>query len=501
MFRQNRWLVLAIVSSALFLIIIDMTVLYTALPRLTHDLGATATEKLWIVNAYPLVVAGLLPGAGLLSDRLGHKRLFLAGLPLFGLASLCAAFAPSAATADRRPRRVGGGRGADDAGDPVDRPPCLPGRTRTRPGHRHLGLRRLCRRGAGAGGRRRAAGVLLVGLGVPHQRPGGGRRFVAGAAGHPGLRRPVAAPMGRPRLAAGDVRPGRGGVCDQGTQHTRPGLRAGRPGRARRHALPVPVRPPPAPRPRTDDRLRAVPQPALRPRRRGGPGGDHGAGRHGTGVQPAPATGAGPDAAEGRPVRPADPAGLAGGRAAGRLAGAALGREPGDVRLPAARQRRIARPGPVLPVRHRSATGQPGAARRRLRRRDDRRLHRGDAQRGRTEFRNGGRHRRRVLRTGRGDRRDPARQPDEFRLRDVAEAASAELPARVRDSLDDALLVAEGLAPEVASRLVELARQAFDQAFVAVLLAAAALLFLSAMAVLRQPRPATEPAPPAPHTR
>ena len=97
MFRQNRWLVLAIVSSALFLIIIDMTVLYTALPRLTHDLGATAAEKLWIVNAYPLVVAGLLPGAGLLSDRLGHKRLFLAGLPLFGLASLCAAFAPSAA--------------------------------------------------------------------------------------------------------------------------------------------------------------------------------------------------------------------------------------------------------------------------------------------------------------------------------------------------------------------------------------------------------------------
>ncbi|MDF5987674.1 MFS transporter [Pseudomonas aeruginosa] len=73
MFRQNRWLVLAIVSSALFLIIIDMTVLYTALPRLTHDLGATAAEKLWIVNAYPLVVAGLLPGAGLLSDRLGHS--------------------------------------------------------------------------------------------------------------------------------------------------------------------------------------------------------------------------------------------------------------------------------------------------------------------------------------------------------------------------------------------------------------------------------------------
>ncbi|RJL20122.1 MFS transporter [Paracoccus siganidrum] len=94
---RNRWLVLAIVSSALFLIVIDMTVLYTALPRLTHDLGATATEKLWIVNAYPLVVAGLLPGLGTLGDRLGHRRMFMAGLAVFGLASLGAAFAPSPA--------------------------------------------------------------------------------------------------------------------------------------------------------------------------------------------------------------------------------------------------------------------------------------------------------------------------------------------------------------------------------------------------------------------
>ncbi|MCP8895770.1 MFS transporter [Shinella daejeonensis] len=90
----GRWLVLAIVSSALLLIVIDMTVLYTALPALTRDLAATATEKLWIVNAYPLVVAGLLPGLGTLGDRLGHKRMFMAGLVVFGLASLGAAFSP-----------------------------------------------------------------------------------------------------------------------------------------------------------------------------------------------------------------------------------------------------------------------------------------------------------------------------------------------------------------------------------------------------------------------
>ena len=97
MAHQNRWLVLGIVSSALFLIVIDMTVLYTALPTLTHDLAATATEKLWIVNAYPLVVAGLLPGLGTLGDRLGHKQMFMAGLVVFGAASLGAAFAPSPA--------------------------------------------------------------------------------------------------------------------------------------------------------------------------------------------------------------------------------------------------------------------------------------------------------------------------------------------------------------------------------------------------------------------
>lgn len=97
MSRGKRWLVLAVVSSALFLIVIDMTVLYTALPSLTYALSASAAEKLWIVNAYPLVVAGLLPGLGTLGDRLGHKQMFMAGLVVFGLASLGAAFSPSPA--------------------------------------------------------------------------------------------------------------------------------------------------------------------------------------------------------------------------------------------------------------------------------------------------------------------------------------------------------------------------------------------------------------------
>jgi len=97
MAKQNRWLILVIVSSALFLIVVDMTVLYTALPTLTHDLAASASQKLWIVNAYALVVAGLLPGLGALGDRVGHKPMFMGGLAVFGIASLAAAYAPTPA--------------------------------------------------------------------------------------------------------------------------------------------------------------------------------------------------------------------------------------------------------------------------------------------------------------------------------------------------------------------------------------------------------------------
>ncbi|WP_154586086.1 MFS transporter, partial [Bordetella pertussis] len=93
---QNRWLVLAIIASALFLITVDTTVLYAALPRLTHDLHASAAEKLWIINAYPLVVTGLLPAMGALSDRWGPRATFTSGLAAFGAASLCVAYAPSA---------------------------------------------------------------------------------------------------------------------------------------------------------------------------------------------------------------------------------------------------------------------------------------------------------------------------------------------------------------------------------------------------------------------
>ncbi|XVJ75799.1 MFS transporter [Streptomyces sp. JH002] len=97
MHSARRWWMLVTVSAGLLLIAVDMTVLYTALPTLTEELSADASQKLWIINAYPLVMAGLLLGAGTLGDRIGHKRMFLIGLVLFGTASVLAAFAPNAA--------------------------------------------------------------------------------------------------------------------------------------------------------------------------------------------------------------------------------------------------------------------------------------------------------------------------------------------------------------------------------------------------------------------
>lgn len=93
----HRWLLLMMVGLGLLLVTVDITILLTALPVLTHELRASAAEGLWIVNAYPLFSTGLLLGAGTLGDRIGHRRMYLVGLVIFGLASLMAAYAGSVA--------------------------------------------------------------------------------------------------------------------------------------------------------------------------------------------------------------------------------------------------------------------------------------------------------------------------------------------------------------------------------------------------------------------
>ena len=81
----QRWLLLATVGVGITIITIDNTILYTALPSLVEDLGASSTQQLWIVNIYAIVIAGLLLGTGTLGDKIGHRRMFVAGLIIFCL--------------------------------------------------------------------------------------------------------------------------------------------------------------------------------------------------------------------------------------------------------------------------------------------------------------------------------------------------------------------------------------------------------------------------------
>src|SRR5690606_6317311 len=94
---RNRWLVLLAVMMAFTPIVIDMTILHIAVPSLTLALGATGTEILWIIDIYPLMMAGLLVPMGTLADKIGHRRMLLTGLVIFLFASIVAAFAPTAA--------------------------------------------------------------------------------------------------------------------------------------------------------------------------------------------------------------------------------------------------------------------------------------------------------------------------------------------------------------------------------------------------------------------
>ena len=93
---MRRHLSLAVLTCAVLLLAIDSTVLYLAVPSLTRDLDPTATQVLWIGDIYSLAIAGLLVTMGNLADRIGRKRLLLIGSTAFGIASIVAAFAPTA---------------------------------------------------------------------------------------------------------------------------------------------------------------------------------------------------------------------------------------------------------------------------------------------------------------------------------------------------------------------------------------------------------------------
>jgi EmrB/QacA subfamily drug resistance transporter len=90
----RKWWTLLAVSVATFMLLLDITVVNTALPSIRRDLGASFTDLQWVIDAYALTLAALVLTAGSLADRLGRRRVFAAGLAIFSLASLLAGLAP-----------------------------------------------------------------------------------------------------------------------------------------------------------------------------------------------------------------------------------------------------------------------------------------------------------------------------------------------------------------------------------------------------------------------
>ncbi|WP_252275136.1 MFS transporter [Nocardioides sp. LMS-CY] len=95
--KRHRWSAAAVLSASLLVIVMDLTILNIAIPDMAEDLQPSATQLLWIVDSYSLVLAGMLVSVSAIGDRWGRKRMLLAGYLLFGIASALVLVADTAA--------------------------------------------------------------------------------------------------------------------------------------------------------------------------------------------------------------------------------------------------------------------------------------------------------------------------------------------------------------------------------------------------------------------
>src|SRR5690349_19703732 len=85
---QRRWLALAVIVAAQFMVVLDVAIVNVALPSIKTDLNFSEASLQWVVTAYAIFFGGVLLLGGRLADLLGRRRLFMAGLALFTVSSL-----------------------------------------------------------------------------------------------------------------------------------------------------------------------------------------------------------------------------------------------------------------------------------------------------------------------------------------------------------------------------------------------------------------------------
>jgi EmrB/QacA subfamily drug resistance transporter len=91
--ERRKWLALALLSAVQFMVVLDIAIVNVALPSIKDDLGFSQENLQWVISAYALVFGGVLLLGGRAADVLGRRRIFLAGIVLFTLASLFAGLA------------------------------------------------------------------------------------------------------------------------------------------------------------------------------------------------------------------------------------------------------------------------------------------------------------------------------------------------------------------------------------------------------------------------
>ena len=90
---RRKWLALALLSAVQFMVVLDIAIVNVALPSIQVDLGFSESNLQWVISAYALVFGGFLLLGGRAADLLGRRRLFLAGIVVFSVASLLAGLA------------------------------------------------------------------------------------------------------------------------------------------------------------------------------------------------------------------------------------------------------------------------------------------------------------------------------------------------------------------------------------------------------------------------
>src|SRR3979490_3288031 len=85
---RRRWIALALIVTAQFMVVLDVAIVNVALPSIRTDLPFTQASLQWVITAYAILFGGVLLLGGRLADLLGRRRLFVAGLALFTISSL-----------------------------------------------------------------------------------------------------------------------------------------------------------------------------------------------------------------------------------------------------------------------------------------------------------------------------------------------------------------------------------------------------------------------------